>query len=64
MLFSIRYHDFNADDGGAGYGTELDFRASHTTPWGQVFGVKGAFYCADGFAADTHKIWIWTQYRF
>ena len=64
VKFSVRYHDFNSDTGGRDYGTEFDFQTLYTAPWGQLFGFKGAFYSADSFAADTDKLWLWTQYRF
>ncbi len=34
----------------------------YKAPWGQVFGLKGAFYSADEFAADTDKWMVWTSY--
>jgi len=56
------YHDFQAAEGGASYGTELDLQATYKTSWGQGFGLKGAFYDADGFSADTDKIMFWTRF--
>ncbi len=64
LRFSVRYHDFNSDTEGRNYGTEIDFQTLYTAPWGQLIAFKGAFYSADGFAANTDKLWLWTQYRF
>jgi hypothetical protein len=60
----VRYHDFSADEGGDPYGTELDALVSYPTPWKQVVAAKFALYREDGFAFDTSKFWIWTQYTF
>ena len=62
------YHDFSAESAGLGssgsYGSEVDLRATYKTEWGQVFGLKGAFYDADRFATDTDKLWFWTALTF
>ena len=60
----VRYHDFSADEGGDSYGTELDAQVTYPTSWQQVIAAKFALYGDDGFAADTSKLWIWTQYSF
>ena len=59
---SLRLHDFSAEASGASYGSELDAQVLYTTPWKQDFGLKGAFYDADEFAADTDKIWVFTTW--
>jgi len=58
LLVKVIYHDFNADEGGAAYGGEWDFLVSKG--FGKIFtaSVKAAFYDADGFGADTTKLWL------
>lgn len=56
------YHRFEADHGGADYGSELDLLASYKSPWGPTFAVKAALYEADTFAFDTNKLWLWAQW--
>ncbi len=58
------YHDFAADYGGTDYGSELDASAVFTTPWKQKLALEVALYDAEGFATDTDKIFIWTQWGF
>jgi Flp pilus assembly protein TadD len=60
----VAYHDFSADAGGDAYGSELDARAVFSTSWKQAFGVQVALYREDGFATDTSKLWLWTEYGF
>ncbi len=62
--WTIAYHDFRSDAGSDRYGSELDARAVFSTSWKQSFGFQLAFYRADGFAADTAKAWLWTEYSF
>jgi hypothetical protein len=61
--WTVVYHSFGADTGGAKYGDELDFNLGYTAPWKQSFGFKGAFYNADEFSVDVSKIWVWTSYK-
>jgi hypothetical protein len=58
------WHDFEAEDGGASYGDELDL--SLTRKFGQYFTgmLKYADYSADGFAVDTQKFWLQLQFDF
>ena len=58
------WHDFEAEDGGASYGDELDL--SLTRKFGQDFTgmLKYADYSADGFAVDTKKFWLQLQLDF
>ena len=58
------YHDFSADTGGRTWGSELDAHIVYTAPWKQKIALKYANYDADEWAADTQKIWIWTQWGF
>ncbi len=63
MTWTVRYHDFKSDQDSAPYGSELDFQLLFKTPWDQGFGLKGALYDADEFAADTKKYWFFTTYK-
>jgi hypothetical protein len=58
------WHDFEAEDGGASFGDELD--VSLTRKFGQyVTGMlKYADYSEDGFAVDTRKFWVQVQLDF
>ncbi len=58
------YHDFQADFGGASYGTEVDAQLSYRAPWKQTFAVKLARYDTEGFGSDVAKFWLWTAYEF
>ena len=55
---SAVWHDFEAEDGGASFGDELDLSLSRK--FGQyVTGLlKYADYNEDGFAVDTRKFWV------
>jgi hypothetical protein len=64
LAWAVAYHDFSADAGGGPYGSELDARAVFSTTWKQAFGVQMALYRADGFATDTSKLWLWTEFGF
>lgn len=61
--WTVFYHDFSADTGGAGYGDEIDLQLLYKAPWNQVFGLEGAFYSADDFSSDTDKWMLWTSYK-
>jgi len=56
--FAATWHDFEADSGGADYGSEID--VSWSTSVGEHLGVlaKAARYDADAFATDTTKVWV------
>ena len=58
---SAVWHDFEAEDGGASFGDELDLSLSRK--FGQyVTGLlKYADYNEDGFAVDTRKFWVQLQ---
>ncbi len=58
---SAVWHDFEAEDGGASFGDELDLSLSRK--FGQyVTGLlKYADYSEDGFAVDTRKFWVQLQ---
>ena len=58
----VAFHDFSADEGSGSYGSELDLQILYKASWGQAFGLKGALYDADEFAADTDKWMVWTAF--
>lgn len=58
------YHRFEANSGGADYGSELDFLALYTTPWKQKFGLKIAAYQGDEYSDDVTKAMVWTSWVF
>lgn len=64
VAWTAVYHDFGAENGGAGYGEELDLQLTYKAPWAQVFGFKAALYDAESFATDTDKLMFWTAYGF
>ena len=54
---TVVYHEFEADFGGANYGSEFDAALGFKS--GEVsFLVKYANYDADGFGVDTEKFWF------
>lgn len=56
--FTVVYHDFSADTGGADYGSE--WNASIGRDFLEHYSVllKFADYNADSFATDTQKVWV------
>ena len=56
--WTVAWHDFDADRGGADYGREWDASLSFPLPWGFGGLVKMADYQSDGFARDTRKFWL------
>lgn len=62
--FLAVYHDFDADDGSAKYGDEIDLQVSR--PINDALGVtlKYADYSADSFAVDTRRVWLQADYKF
>jgi len=64
IKLGVIYHDFSADSGSMDYGSEFDLIAVYKAPWGEVFGIKAAFFDADDYGQDTDKIWFWTQISF
>ncbi len=61
--WTLFYHDFSADTGGASYGDEIDLQLLYKSSWNQTFGLKGALYSADSHAADTDKWMLFTAYK-
>lgn len=56
--WTVVWHDFNADRGGADYGREWDASLSFPLPGGFSGLLKLADYRSDGFARDTCKLWL------
>ncbi|MEM1140683.1 MAG: hypothetical protein AAGH45_12460, partial [Pseudomonadota bacterium] len=60
---AVIYHDFEAEDSGDDYGSELDLLA--VAKVGKVsFTAKYADYNEDGFATDTEKLWFSVGYKY
>ena len=57
------YHQFEADEGGSDYGTELDFLTAYKINKQWDTGLKYADYAEDGFKADTSKLWLWVHFK-
>ncbi len=59
------FHDFSASSSGGGdYGREYDALVTWKSSWKQVFGLKAAFYDADGFSKDATKVWLFSIFNF
>jgi len=52
------YHDFQAETGGADYGTEIDFVAIYKFAKNYSVLFKYAAYDADDYSSDTDKAWL------
>lgn len=63
LAWLVRYHDFGAQSSSVSYGQELDLRLLYTGRRGLTFGLKGALYDADRFAADTDSWMLWASYK-
>lgn len=62
--WTVAWHDFDADRGGADYGREWDASLSFPLPGGLSGLLKLADYQSDGFARDTRKIWLQVEWAF
>lgn len=60
--WTVAWHDFDADRGGAGYGHEWDASLAFPLPWGLSGLVKLADYRSDGFSGDTRKLWLQVEW--
>ena len=61
--FLAVYHDFQAQTGGADYGSEINLLA--TAKWKKLgLTLKYADYNADEFATDTQKLWFQVDFGF
>lgn len=62
--WTVAWHDFDADRGGADYGREWDASLSFPLPGGLTGLLKLADYQSDGFARDTRKLWLQVEWAF
>ena len=58
------YHDFDAEDSGTGYGTEIDLKAAYLFLDYFTVELKYANYEADAFSVDTEKFWASLTFKF
>ncbi len=59
------WHDFQANDGGNDYGTELDLSVTRKVGDDLTIGLKYADFDSDDSAfSDTKKGWVWLSYSF
>lgn len=58
VTLAATWHDFQADEGKADYGSELDLVATYAFHKNASFQLKYAGYSEDGFATDTTKYWM------
>lgn len=58
------YHKFDAVEGSADLGSELDLLAVKKLDDTFTVGAKAAFYSAGDTGADTTKMWAWVQAKF
>lgn len=58
LKMAATWHKYEADEGGADYGTELNLVAGYTINPHINLEAKYADYESDGFAVDTQKIWL------
>ena len=61
---SSAYHDFQADEGSAEYGSELNIAISKAVSKNIKVLLKYADYDADDFSTDTQKLWLQAQLHF
>ena len=58
LAWTVAFHDFQADRGGADYGREWNASVGFPLPGGFAGLVKLADYRSDGLARDTRKLWL------
>ncbi|MBP6626116.1 MAG: hypothetical protein KA187_01735, partial [Arenimonas sp.] len=62
LAWTVAWHDYRADRGGAAYGSEWNASLGFPLPGGLVGLVKLADYRSDGFARDTLKAWFQVEW--
>jgi hypothetical protein len=62
LAWTVAWHDYHADRGGAAYGSEWNASLGFPLPGGLVGLVKLADYRSDGFARDTFKAWFQVEW--
>ena len=60
---TLSYHQFDADVGSAKLGSEIDATASYDISENLQMMAKLAFYQADTYQVDTHKVWLMFSYQ-
>ncbi len=58
------WHDYEADRGGASYGSEWNFQASTSISANLSLMLKYSDYQADKFSSDAQKLWLMAEARF
>lgn len=62
--WTVAWHDYRADRGGADYGQEWNASLSFPLPAGLSGLVKVAEYRSQGFARDTTKVWLQLEWKY
>lgn len=60
ISWNVTWHDFSAEEGSAGFGTELNLVLGYAISKKVSIQLKAADYQADSFAMDTTKYWLTT----
>jgi hypothetical protein len=63
LAWTVAWHDFDADRGGADYGREWDASLAFPLPHGLSGLVKFADYRSHGYARDTRKLWLQLEWN-
>ncbi len=58
IAFEAVYHQFDAQDGGDDYGTEMNFSVAKKICEHRVVSLKYANFSADDFGSDVEKVWL------
>lgn len=64
VKLALTYHDFQAEEGGADYGSEVDIVATYPINKHLSAQLKYASYNADTYSVDTDKIWFTVNLTF
>ena len=64
LAWTVAWHDYAADRGGAHYGREWNASLGFPLPCGLTGLVKVADYRSDGFALDTLKAWFQVEWNY
>lgn len=64
IALSAIYHQYDAENGSGDYGSEINLSMTKKLSENSKLLLKFADYNADGFAADTQKIWLQAQISF
>jgi hypothetical protein len=64
LAYLAMYHRYEADEGGAHYGNELNAQVTYPINDSLTVGAKFADYIADTLSVRTQKSWAWVEYKF